>query len=118
MDGEQPNFIASNHIEDAVFVETFQPDTADIFKANGIKQGVSSKGGDDGVGFIKKIVAESRLLTVIPVGSGELVFLNEPGLFYREAHGGGRAPVRSFLPTALTVLGGRPLHRGGEGFRL
>ena len=94
MDREQPNFFTPDHIEDAVFVETLEPDAADIFKPNGIEQRIGGKRSDDGIRFIKKIITESRLLAVIPGSSLELVFFNESRLFDGEAHGVGRGHVR------------------------
>jgi hypothetical protein len=76
MDGEQVNFVSTDHVVNAIPLEPTQTKTADIREPDGIQQRVCGQRGDSRLDLIKEIIPESRLLLVVSRGSGKFVLLN------------------------------------------
>jgi len=118
LNGQQPDFLAADYIKDAVLVETPQPGPANIGKSGGVKEGCGGERSDHGFRFVKKGIAQPRLLFIVPKGCGQLVIVNRPGLSDDEVHGVGRARDQWFLPTVRAVPDGHQPHPAAGESRL
>ena len=104
-DGEHRDFVASDHIIDAIILEPSQPQTNDERETNGIKHGIPFEAGDGRFRLGEEIAARSRHLRLIPNGCFRCVGLSEGGLVNDEIHRVGDGRVSGCHPKVQAIRG-------------